>query len=179
MAEVITRNRVAVEANARIRNRCNSGISWGTNNYPGGSNPGWFAGDTNGRAEALGAGNFAAGKPAPTQAKAVLRWFANIFGGIRLMRILIYRSHYVVGQELIYDGTAVAHTIYGVGDFAANAPLGTLYHGAPLDLSNVQSSCDELWNYYNAYCRASPVTVSNVICHTSCHSNCHCARGRR
>lgn len=179
MAEVITRNRLAVEANARIRNRCNSGISWGTNNYPGGSNPGWFAGDTNGRGEALGAGNFTAGPPGSAQAKAVLRWFANIFGGIRLMRILIYRSHYQLGNQLIYDGTAVAHTIYGVGDFAAAAPLGTLYKGAPLDMSNFQANCDELWNYYNAYCRASPVTVSNVICHTSCHSNCHCARGRR
>ncbi|MNB72853.1 hypothetical protein D3C87_1193800 [compost metagenome] len=179
MAEVITRNRIAYEANVRIRDRCNSGISWGTNSYPGGSNPGWFAGDTNGRPEALSAANFVAGVPNASQAKAVLRWFANVFGGIRLTRILIYRSHYVVGLELIYDGTAMANTIYGVGDFAAAAPLGTLYGQAPLDMSNIQSNCDELWNYYYAYCRASAIQVSNTICHTSCHSNCHCARGRR
>lgn len=179
MADIITRNRLAFEANARIRNRCNSGISWGTNNYPAGSNTGWFAGDTNGRGEVLSLGNFTAGQPGVAQAKAVFRWFANVFGGIRLMRILIYRSHYQVGTELIYDGTAVAHTIYGVGDFAANAPLSTLNPGYELDLSNVSASCDELWNYYYAYCRASAITVSNTICHTSCHSNCHCARGRR
>lgn len=179
MAEVITRNRVAVEANARIRNRCNSGISWGTNNYPAGSNPGWFAGDTNGRGEALAAGNFSAGVPGAANAKAVLRWFANIFGGIRAMRILIYRTHYQLGNQLIYDGTAVAHSIYGVGDFASAAPLAPLNKNIALDLSDLQASCDELWNYYVAYCRNSAVTVSNVICHTSCHSNCHCARGRR
>lgn len=179
MAEVLTRNRMGVEAMSRIRARCNSGISWGTNNYPGGSIPGWFYGDTNGRAETVGAGNFQAGAPAAAQAKAVLRNFANTFGNIRLMRILIYRSHYVVGQELIYDGTAVANSVYGVGDFASAAPLAPIVGGAPMSLSQFQASCDQLWNYYNAYCRASPVTVSNVICHTSCHSNCHCARGRR
>lgn len=179
MTEVLTRNRVAAEGNARIRNRCNSGISWGTNAYPANSNPGWFAGSTAGRGEALAAGNFSGGTPSASQAKATLKWFANIFGAIRLTRILIYRTHYQVGSQLIYDGTAVAHTIYGVGDFAAAAPMASLRDDTDMDLGVVQASADELWNYYVAYCRSSPLTLQNTICHTSCHSNCHCARGRR
>ena len=127
----------------------------------------------------LSAGSFAAGRPNATQAKAALRNFANLFGGIRSTRILIYRSHYQVGSQLIYDGTAVANTNYKVGDFAAASPMTTLRDNVEMDLNVLNANLDELWNYYVAYCRNSSQTLSNTICHTSCHGNCHCARGRR
>ena len=179
MTEAITRNRIAVNAHARIRDRCNSGISWGTNNYPANSLVAWFAGTTAGQAHALSAGSFTAGMPNATQAKTALRNFANLFGGIRSTRILIYRTHYTAGNQLIYDGTAIANTNYKVGDFASSAPMTTLRDNVEMDLNTLNANLDELWNYYVTRCRNTTQTLSNTICHTSCHGNCHCARGRR
>lgn len=179
MTEVITRNRLAVNAHGRIRDRCNSGISWGTNNYPANSLVGWFAGTTAGLPHALSAANFAAGIPNATQAKAVFRDFANLFGGIRNTRIVIYRSHYQLGSQVIYDGTAIANTNYKVGNFAAQSPMASLRDNVEMDLATLNVNLDELWNYYVANCRSAAQTLTNTICHTSCHGNCHCARGRR
>ncbi|MNZ21805.1 hypothetical protein D3C78_388860 [compost metagenome] len=180
MTEQITRNRLAVNANARIRDRCNSGISWGTNNYPAYSNPGWFAGTTGGLGHTLSAGSFSAGNPSASQAKAVFRYFANLFGGIKWVRILIYRSHYSLGSELIYDGQAIANTIYGSADYGSAAPLASLRDDVEMNLDVLNANLDELWNYYVAYCRSgNTMNLQNTICHTSCHVNCHCSRGRR
>jgi len=183
MTEQITRQRLANEGNWRIRDRCNSGISWGTNNYPANSDPGWFGGTTGGFGHTLSRGNFAAGEPNVAQTVAALRAFANNWGGVRLTRILIYRtkSGYSSGNGdiLEYDGTAVANTAYGVGNFAASAAMSTMRDGVDMDLAGLQTALDDLWNTYVAYARNNTATLSRVICHTSCHSNCHCARGRR
>lgn len=179
MTEVITRNRMAVEANSRIRDRCNSGISWGSNNYPANSLAGWFGGTTAGRSDTLSAGHFQAGEPDASQAVDRLRSFANGFAAIRRTRIVIYRTHYKAGNQVIYDGTAVAHTAYSVGAYANGVPVSALRAGVEMDINTLRTSIDELYNQYVASARNTTLTLTNTICHSSCHSNCHCARGRR
>lgn len=175
MTEVITRNRLAANFNARIRDRCNSGISWGTNNYPANSIPSWFANTTAGLAHTLSAGSFNSGAANAQQAKDVFRYVANFFGGIRLVRIQITLS----GQGVIADDTAVANTVYDVGDFASGAPMAQLANGIDMDLNSLNANLDELYNRYVAFARSNPLLLANTICHVSCHTNCHCARGRR
>ncbi len=178
MADEIIRQRVADMANATIRNNANSAISWGTNSYPSGSIPGWFRGDTNGRGEALSAANFAGGETSASQTAAVLRNFVNVFTEIRTVRIVIYYLSSANGQQVQFDGQAVAHTVYGVGD-VSNVGLPGLQAGAEMDLNNLNASMNNLLNSYWANARNTVLTLTNTICHTSCHDNCHCARGRR
>lgn len=183
MTEQITRNRIATQANARIRDRCNSGISWGTNNYPANSEPGWFGGTTGGRGDSLSRANFSAGEPSVSQAVAALRNFANQFSAIRTVQILIYRSRSGYssgnGNILEYNGTAVAHTAYSVGAFGNSPAMSLMREGVEMDLAALNTSIDELWTAYVSAARNTTLQLSRVICHTSCHSNCHCARGRR
>jgi hypothetical protein len=179
MPDEIIRQRVADIGNAYIRNNANSGISWGTNSYPSGSIAGWFRGTTAGRGEALSAGSFAGGETSASQTAAVLRNFVNVFTEIRTTRIVIYYLDYRYGTTVQYDGTAVAHTVYGVGDVGSNVGLPGLTAGAEMDLNNLNASCNNLLNNYWANARNTVLTLTNTICHTSCHGNCHCARGRR
>lgn len=183
MTEQITRNRIALNANSRIRDRCNSGISWGTNNYPANSDPAWFGGPTSGLAVSMSRNDFSGGEPSVTQAVSALRTFANRFAAIRTIRILIYRSKSGYssgnGNILEYDGTAVAHSAYSSGAHANSVALSAMREGVEMDLATLNSSLDELWNAYVAGARNTVLNRERVICHTSCHSNCHCARGRR
>lgn len=182
MTEILTRNRLAVAANSRIRDRCNSGISWGSNNYPANSLPGWFGGSSSGLNASLSAGSFQAGEPDAAQTAARLRSFANQFAAIRLMRIVIYRSKSGYSNntaDVIYDGTAVAHSAYSVGAFANTVAMSKLHAGVELDITDLNSSVDELWNAYVANARSSALTRTNTVCHSSCHSSCHASRGRR
>jgi hypothetical protein len=175
MTEILTRNRLAFECNVRIRDRINSGISWGTNNYPANSIPGWFANTNAGLAHTLSAGNFTGGASHAQQAKDMFRYIAQSMSGIRLVRIQIHRT----GQGLIQDDTAVANTIYGTGDFASAAHLGSMVNGATMHIWGVSNDLDDLYNRYHQTARVNPLLLSNTICHVSCHVNCHCARGRR
>lgn len=183
MTEQITRNRIALQANARIRDRCNSGISWGTNNYPANSDPGWFGGTTAGHGGAMSRGSFSAGEPSVSQAVAALRSFANQFSAIRTVQILIYRSRTGYssgnGNILEYNGTAVANSAYSVGAYANSPVMSLMREGVEMDLGTLNTSIDELWSAYVSAARNTTLQLSRVICHTSCHSNCHCARGRR
>lgn len=179
MTEVLTRNRMATQANARIRDRCNSGITWGTNSYPANALVGWFGGTTAGITTSMSRNNFTAGEPDPAQAAAALRTFANNFARIRRTRIVIYRTHYQLGSTVDYDGTAVAHTATSAGAFANNVPVSGLRPGVEMDINTLNASIDELYNAYVASARNTTLTLTNTICHSSCHSNCHSARGRR
>lgn len=179
MTEQITRSRLATQGNSRLRDRCNSGISWGSNNMPANALAGWFGGSSSGRNENLSRDSFSAGDTDASQAVARLRSFANAFAAIRRTRIVIYRTHYQLGNEVIYDDTAIAHTAYSAGAFANNVPVSALRAGVEMDLGTLNASIDELYNAYVAACRNTTLTLTNTVCHSSCHSNCHCARGRR
>ncbi|QTH80265.1 hypothetical protein PA10_00065 [Pseudomonas phage pPa_SNUABM_DT01] len=178
MTEVIRRSRLAANANTILSNNMNAGIAWGTNNVPPNGLPGWFAGTTGGKGALFATEQFTAGEPQALQATQVLRYVANLFSGIRTCRVLIWRTHYAVGQELIFDVTAVGHTVYGV-DFASGANLGALTEGTNMDLNVYNNACNALLSAYQNACRAQVLTLQNTICHTSCHTSCHSARGRR
>lgn len=179
MAADLIRQYVANVANNYVRNQANSGISWGTNNYPSGSLGGWFGGDTNGQPAAFDINWLPMGDASASNTAAYLRYFANLFGQIRRTRIVIYYLHYLYGTQVQYDGTAIAHTAYSVGDYASGAALPGLAAGADMDLNNLNACGQSLWNSYYANARNTTLTLTNTICHTSCHDNCHCARGRR
>lgn len=177
MTEEIRRSRMATNANSRIRNRCNSGISWGTNAYPQHSLPDWFGGTTAGSTAAFDASQFEAGEPNAPQAIDVLRYVSNFFGAIRTTRIIIYMSHYSLGQTVVSDQTAVANLSLAAA-FSNNVamPFG---NNSEMDLTVFNQACDAIYNSYVATCRNQTQTLTNTICHTSCHSSCHSNRGRR
>ncbi len=181
----ITRQMVADQANAVIRNNANAGISWGTNSFPAGALAGWFGGTTAGRADALGAGNIAAGNLSASNVSAVLRNFTNQFAAIRRTRIVVYyarnwgEDYRYSALDVQYDGTAIAHTAYPAGSPGNNASLPGLSAGANASWSNLAAGINNLWAQYNEMCRNTTLTLTNTICHSSCHDNCHCNRGRR
>lgn len=177
MTEVIRRSRLAANANTLITNRCKSGISWGTNNHPAHSIVSWFAGTTAGPSAFFAANQFGAGSTDATQAAGLLRYMSNLFAGVRLTRIIIYRSHDTLGATVVSDQTAVAWVKYPAY-FSGNVPM-SFSKGATMYLNKFDQSCRALYNAYVAACRTTPLTLTNTICHTSCHGNCHTARGRR
>lgn len=177
MTEVIRRSRLAANANTLITNRCKSGISWGTNNYPAHSIVSWFAGTTAGPSASFAADQFRADSTDATQAADVLRYVSNLFAGVRLTRIIIYRSHDSLGATVVSDQTAVAW-VKAPAYFSHNAPM-SFSKGANMHLNKFDQSCEALYNAYVAACRTTPLKLTNTICHTSCHGNCHTARGRR
>ncbi|MCY1272365.1 hypothetical protein D9M68_17620 [compost metagenome] len=177
MTEIIRRSRMAANANTLIANPCKAGISWGTNNYPANSDPAWFAGTNAGPDASYTAAQFEAGNPNAQQAIDVLKYVANFFGSIRTTRIVIYRSHYSVGQTLVSDQTAVAWINYPIA-FSNNVAMG-FADGNDMDLDVFNNACNALYNTYYANCRAQVATLTRTICHTSCHSSCHSNRGRR
>lgn len=176
--EDLTRQWLADRTNFFFKATANAGISWGTDNMPAGS-LGWFAGPRSGGTAALSAGSFQSGDTDASQAVAAIVGFANQFGGIRRTRIVIYRTHWQVGQTVAYDGTAISNSIYKVGDFASGAPKPGIGSGVVMAQSTIDTTINYLINAYNAACRNTTLTLTNTVCHTSCHSNCHCARGRR
>ena len=180
MSDIIERSDVAGAANARIRARANSGISWGSNSYPVGSNAAWFAGPTTGVPTAMTASDIPAGETSANSTKVALRAFANLFGGVRLVRIATYKSHYIHGNVLQADGIGVANTVYQV-NFAniTTAPLTSITNMEEMRLDGLNLACEELYSCYLEISRNTPLVLTNTFCHTSCHSNCHCARGRR
>ena len=95
---------------SRVRNLANSGISWGTNAYPGGSDPGWFGGSTG------GIGSVPPFKSGLLDASEVISHYDSylrLYSRIRRARIYITRarSNYgsYNGPQAIYNGTAIAH----------------------------------------------------------------------
>lgn len=179
MTEELRRSRMTANANSLIRNRANSGISWGTNNYPAYSIPDWFAGTTAGSGAAWS--NDSWGDQDKTNATNVinaLKYVTNLFGSIRNTRIVIYRSHYSLGQKVVSDQTAVANVVAYVPEFANNVAM-PFANGNEMNLADFDKACEDLWVAYALSTRFTTLTLTNTICHTSCHSSCHSNRGRR
>lgn len=163
-----------------VMNRSNSSISWGTNNYPGGSNAGWFGGTTAGLSSipteaAIGGGAVSASK----MANALLE-NARLLARCRRTRIVIYLQNSSGGSwwnSTYYDGTDIAHLTQGYAVGVAMPPVPGV--NTPASIASVDNFVAGLWaNLQNA--RNNTATLTNTICHSSCHSNCHSAgRGRR
>lgn len=182
----LTRADVIYKANVLIRDRCNSGISWGTNNYPAGSQPSWFGGTTAGKFPSIGLNSGAASS---SQIVSTLQGFAGHFASIRRTRIVIYKN--MNGYEpkrpnvnsthawtsVIYDATAIAH----LASDAAGATPGNHYVTANNHATgwSIDDLCNKLYNSYVNNSRYTTATLSNNVCHYNCHNNCHDSRHRR
>lgn len=177
MAEDLTRNRMAVEANSRIADRANAGIAWGTNSRPAHSPIGWFGSPTSGVTARWQPDSFNAGDTSALNATFVLRYVANMFTAIRRARIII-RYHDFGFVTTLTDQTAMASTSVAAGNFNAhNFP--SVRAGADMSLTAFRNDLDAMWNLYVNTMRNSTVTLSHDVCHTNCHSNCHDSRTRR
>lgn len=175
----LSRARAVGIPTATIKGTANAGISWGTNSYPANSLPGWFAGPTTGVALDLDPNAIPLGEPNSADLAARMRNYTNAFAAIRLVRIVIYYSHFQQGNIVQYDGTAVANTIYSVGDIASSVPMPGLSINAEMLEENIQACSNNLANSYLANARSNPLLLTNTVCHTSCHTSCHSSRGRR
>lgn len=178
MTEEIRRSRLTANAISRIRNRAISGIAWGTNAHPAHSLLGWFGGTT--APPTASWDNNSWGPVSNTDGQQVanaLRYVTNLFGGIRLARIVIYMAN-DTGSTVLTDNTAVAHLANFVPAFTNNVPLAVA-NGTEMSLAVFDQSCEAMWNAYVSACRSTPLLLTNTICHTSCHSSCHLSRGRR
>lgn len=171
-------------ANSWLHANANSGISWGTDNYPAGSLAGWFGGGVAG-VGGMDIGSFTSGNANAGSLAAALRAFTNTFARIRRVRIVIYYANNS-GEDFVnafntvqYDGTAFANTAYSAGDIAAGVSLPGLGANQNLSYANLNQACSNLWTSYYNNCRNTTLTLTNTVCHSSCHDNCHCARGRR
>ena len=182
----ITKASAANTVNVLIRDKCNAGITWGTNNYPANAEPSWFAGPNTGINNTLTeAADTFNGAVTGKSLTDIINYFTGFFAAIRLMRIVIY---YNTNGKLsaIYDGTTVANINPSVVSGAMAAGVGDaappmLTAGTIVDLSDFEGYCDRMYAKYASKCRAgsAPVTITKTVCHSSCHSSCHTSRGRR
>ena len=179
-----TKGDVTSRANTRIRDRANSGLSWGTNNYPAGSLVGWFGGTTAGLTAGMNAGGLSGGTMSAANVIQRLREFTNTFARLRRMRITIAYGNNS-GEDFVnswddiqYDGTAygfsaTAATPAGGGQAAISGIKGALR------IADIDNTVNNMYNAYVTHNRNNTISLYNRVCHTSCHDNCHCARGRR
>jgi hypothetical protein len=174
----LTRERAAGIVSFLMRFGAGETISWYAGNYPAGSNPAWFTGSNLGIEVNMDLPGAPGQPPSASDFAARMRAYANLFGGIRLTRIVVYLST-DAAPEVQFDGTAIAVTVYNVGDFAAVVPLPGIADLNPITEDTIRDCTYNLINYYNAYCRGTPLTLTNTVCHTSCHTSCHSSRGRR
>lgn len=170
--------------NTMVKDRANSGISWGTNNYPANSIYGWFGGDTGGVPNEPSYGQV--GSPGPVNAaklRDAMLTNARLLARVKKMRIVIYRRYTRSGQsnstETIYDGTAIAHAASQYAVEVATPATGGMLAGRQIRISDVDAYMIRLWaNVLSA--RNRTTTLTNTVCHNSCHNSCHSSgRGRR
>lgn len=174
MTEVLTRSGMAAQANARLKNRMNAGIVWGTNNVPANCPASWFAGPNTGIDYTAPASLFKSGEPDAAHTISVLKTMADRWGGIRRVRCV-----YVYSGVGTYDrGTQIANVHNRIA-FASAVNMSELAVWTDMNFALFTGAIDKLYNAYVAACRNTTLTLTHTVCHSSCHNNCHAARGRR
>jgi hypothetical protein len=137
-----------------VRNLANGGISWGTNNYPGGSAYGWFGGSTGG----IGSLPPISGDIDASDVIAQFDSFLRLYSRIRRTRIRITRtrSNYSSGNgyPAIYDATAIAHLS---DSYRINVPVQT--HRSTTWSATTSYSTATSWTRSTAY---SAITIWNL-----------------
>jgi len=186
----IQSQRIVDRFDVRVRQYANSGISWGSNNYPTGSDTNWFGGSTSGSTDALTSAdigdnpNAKYGAITDIDAIDVVNGMQNhfsIYSQIQRVRILTYRSRSGYSNnasQLIYDGTALANlaSLYrDNGDIAD----GNLTAGQKITWQSAEDFIQRCRDRIYSRRVNTQRTLSNTVCHDSCHSSCHSNRGRR
>jgi len=98
---------------ARVRDYANSNISWGSNNYPTGSAPGWFGGTTAGMSGLPSISDIApTGDLDASQIRQTMNAWLRNYARIRRTRITTRRTRSGYSNNsprVIYNGVAIAH----------------------------------------------------------------------
>jgi len=164
-----------------------SGISWGTNNYPFGEfDPAYFGGSTAGRPIGISGGNIgsAGGSIVASNIYNTLVNETAAYTSIRNLRALLFvdggggntGSRPTPGY--IYDATAVAYMNSGYLQSIGSPDGADISAGNAVTSSGLETFFSNLTNSYNST-RVNTATVQINVCHASCHSSCHSSRGRR
>lgn len=158
-----------------VRNFSNSGISWGTNNYPANALSGWFGGTNAGHSVSTTTTAIKNGDNINTaQATAILLSLTRELARIRRTRIVITKT----GSGVIYDGTAIAH-LTGSRAASVAAPTKAGFTGGDdATLAGMKNYIARLKSNLET-ARNTTLRLDRTVCHTSCHSNCHKSRSRR
>jgi hypothetical protein len=181
--------------NVLMKDRICSGITWGTNNYPAGSNPGWFYWPNTGDPSRFDPITAMDGQNVNAQgAMNSVTYFIGFLGGIVKTRIVIYKSanghagsnSWYAHTLTVSDQTAVAclsvETVPGLyGAYPVTTPI------SPKILPNTGAAYSSFANFctrqvdkfMNLTRNGAAWQLNNTICHSSCHSNCHGSRNRR
>jgi len=164
-----------------------SGIVWGTNNYPFGEfDPAYFGGSTAGRPIGISGGNIGSAGGSIT-ASNIYNTLVNetaAYTSIRNLQAILFvdGSGGNTGSRptpgVIFDQTAVSYLnssyLQSVGS-PGNAGVSA---GNAVTTSGLESFFGNLTSAYNGT-RVNTTTVQINVCHASCHSSCHSSRGRR
>lgn len=180
--------------NSLMQNRINPQISWGTNNMPANSLPGWFGGSTAGIGQ-MGTTNEAVitGTVGGPKVESGVNYITGLFAQINRKRIIIYfqgnglrpAQTNVINTspwtEVQYDGTAIGYwnTNLSVPNLGNRLGEG-MPAGRPVTQGALVNYCNAKYNqWWGAAGGVVTGTLTNTVCHYSCHSNCHGSRGRR
>ena len=184
----ITKADIVYLSNNLFRAKTYPGISWGTDAIPPDALSDWFRGPVGGLGYSA-AGEVTAAVPTAQNVVDLMRNTFNAHAGIRLTRIVIYKSMngyepkrknnnaYHAWTKVIYDNTAIANTNYP----ATGAPsfAGYLSAGTPINYSQVSALMNAVYSAYVNTVRNTLATLTHTVCHYNCHTNCHDSRGRR
>lgn len=184
----ITKADIVYLSNNLFRAKTYPGISWGTDAIPPDALSGWFNGPVGGLGYSA-AGEVTAAVPTAQNVVDLMRNTFNAHAGIRLTRIVIYKSMngyepkrsnnkaYHAWTKVIYDNTAIANTNYPATDAPSFA--GYLSAGTPINYSQVSALMNAVYSAYVNTVRNTLATLTHTVCHYNCHTNCHDSRGRR
>jgi hypothetical protein len=164
-----------------------SGIVWGTNNYPFGEFDGnYFGGSTSGRPIGISGGNIGSAGGSIT-ASSIYNTLVNetaAYTSIRNLQAILFvnggggNTGSRPTPGVVFNQTAVSYMnssyLQSIGS-PGNAGVSA---GNAVTSSGLESFFGNLTSAYNTT-RVNTTTVQINVCHASCHSSCHSSRGRR
>lgn len=159
-----------------VTNYVNSGIVWGSNNWPHGyvDLSGYFGGTTGGLADNLSTGNFPSTRVTAAEVYIALEDVTFQMTRMRYGRFRVVRSG---DNAVLFDSTNYTHfnaNYRGGLAIIRNRPAG----GNRISVGAIEDYFYSLRQSFENI-RNSVVFVENVVCHSSCHVSCHASRGRR
>jgi len=173
----VTSQHVVNLFNAYIRNPLNSGISWGSGNYPPDYNgyarstyESYFTGSKNGLYNSPSTSDFSGNIDSSTMRSRIVA-HAALYTAIR--RVSVYMRYNNNSRYYVFaNETRIGHLHSGYRTGISDPGGSGTAAGNPVDYGDLRSYMTAVKNKV-VNVRNSTVSISETFCHSSCHYSCH------
>jgi len=170
-----------------VTSTANSGITWGTNNYPFSQFDGNQFGGTTTGTTVTATGSFIGNTGNTITATTIINVLlaeTQLYTNIRYLRAILNvtggggNTGNYGSPGIIYDNTSVAFLNANYRQTLNNVNFSDVNRNNKITVSGLETFFSNLQTEYNNQ-RNNVTTIQVDVCHSSCHSNCHSSRGRR